>query len=115
MAGLSTVSSSEGEGGSGEVSLRGGSDGIRNLSIFVLEPESVPQLCLGAMNGGVKFCLVPCEKCTVAAHTKKIEVFPAHVYVNSCRNTAFTDPHVAATILGPSLNAFLSELRPREE
>jgi hypothetical protein len=56
MAGLSTAASAgsgEGEGGYGEFSLRVG--GPRDLSIFVLDAESSGHLCLGAVNGGIKF------------------------------------------------------------
>ncbi len=57
MAGLSTLSSSEGEGGSGEFSFRGGSGGTRELSIFVLEPDDLTRLRLGAVNGGLSSAL----------------------------------------------------------
>ncbi len=56
MAGL-FAGSGEGEGGYGEFSLRVG--GPRDLSIFVLDAESSGHLCLGAVNGGIKFCCPP--------------------------------------------------------
>jgi len=117
MAGLSTAASSSGqgevEGGSGEFSLRVG--GSKDLSIFVLDDVSCTHLCLGAVNGGIKFCLFPAEKCSVGAHSKKVDVHLNHVYVNAGRNAAYTDPHVPKEAVGTALTSLLGELHPREE
>jgi len=46
MAGLSTVASSGGDGGLGEFSIHAvGGTGARALSLFVLAPDLLPQLC----------------------------------------------------------------------
>lgn len=65
--------------------------------------------------GGVKFCLVPADKCSVGAHTKKVDVQDSHVYINAGRNAAFTDPHVPSLAFGSVLPELLGELHPREE
>jgi hypothetical protein len=113
MAGLTTAGLVEGEGGSGEFSLRTGS--VSGLSIFVLDPGSCAHLCLGAVNGGIKFCLAAADKCSVGAHQTKVDVSTSHVYINAGRNAAFTDPHVPVDVLGSSLPTLLSELHPRED
>ena len=116
MAGLTTAPSSgqgEVEGGSGEFSLRVG--GSKDLSIFVLDDVSTTHLCLGAVNGGIKFCLFPSDKCSVGAHSKKVDVHLDHVYVNAGRNSAYSDPHVPRAAFGPSLDSLLGELHPRED
>jgi hypothetical protein len=112
MAGL-FAGSGEGEGGSGEFSLRVG--GPRDLSIFVLDAESSGHLCLGAVNGGIKFCLSPVDQCLIGAHAKKVEVHPSHVYIIAGRNATFTDPHAPVSAFGSSLTLLLGELHPREE
>jgi hypothetical protein len=114
MAGLLTVGTSEGEGGSGEFSLCvTGGGGSKDLSIFLLDPDSLSQMCLGAVNGGVKFCMLSCDECSVAAHAKKVKVEPNNVYINAGRNAAYTNPHIAAASLGSAFNVCLGELRPR--
>jgi hypothetical protein len=116
MAGLSTTasaSSGEGEGGTGEFSLRVG--GSKDLSIFVFDSEWTGHLCLGAVNGGIKFCLLPMDQCSVSAHSKKVEIHPSHVYINAGRNAAFTDPHAHQDAFGASLTPLLGELHPRED
>jgi hypothetical protein len=116
MAGLSTAASAglgEGEGGSGDFSLRVG--GSRDLSIFVLDSESSGPLCLGAVSGGIKFCLSPANQCSIGAHAKKVDFHPSHVYINAGRNAAFTDPHAPVSAFGSSLASLLGELHPRKE
>jgi hypothetical protein len=54
------------------------------------------------VNGGIKFCLFPAEKCSVGAHSKKVDVHLNHVYVNAGRNAAYTDPHVPKEAGAPS-------------
>ncbi len=55
MSGHSSSPGLEGGGVSGEFFLCArGSD--RDLSVFVLNPECASQLCLGTVNGGIKFC-----------------------------------------------------------
>jgi hypothetical protein len=116
MAGLSMVASVEGEGGSGEFSFcAAGGGGPKELSILVLEPDTIAHLCKGMVNGGVKFCLLPSDQCTIGAHTKKVSVDGSHVYINAGRNAAYTNPHIAAAALGPDLKVFLGELCPRED
>jgi hypothetical protein len=74
MAGLSTAASSGGEGGRGEFSIRAvGGTGARDLSLFVLAPDLLLQLCLGAVNGGIKFCTLPCDSAMEIAPMKFFE------------------------------------------
>jgi hypothetical protein len=114
MAGLSTsVGSAESDGATGEFSLRTGS--ASGLSIFVLDPDSLGSLCLGSVNGGVKFCLASGDKCSVGAHAKKVDVHPSHVYINAGRNAAYTDPHVSSTAFGSALPNLMGELHPHED
>jgi hypothetical protein len=54
--------------------------GPKDLSVFLLTPQSLPELCLGAVNGGVKFCTLAREKCSVSAHSKKVQVDPNHLH-----------------------------------
>ena len=116
MAGLSTLSPSNGEGGSGEFSLRvGGGPGSKNYSIVVLSLELIESMCLGAVNNGIKFCMASASACTVGTHAKKVAVVHDHVYVNAGKGAAFSDPHVPATFLGSDLSSYLGELRPRED
>jgi hypothetical protein len=116
MAGLSTVGTVEGEGGSGEFSLCvTGGGGSKDLSIFLLDSESLSQMCLGAVNGGVKFCMLACDKCAVAAHSKKVKVEVHHVYINAGQNAAYTNPHIAVASLGSTFNVLLGELHPHED
>jgi hypothetical protein len=75
------------------VSFLFGWGGSKDLSIFVLDDESSTHLWLGAVNGGIKFCLFPMDKCSVGAHAKKVEVNLHYVYINAGRNAAYTDPH----------------------
>jgi hypothetical protein len=93
----------------------GGGGGVRDLSIIILPPESLDQLCLGAVNGGVKFCLLPIDKCSVAAHGKKVSVLPSQVYINAGRSSAYSNPTVAVDALGSALPSLLGELHPRED
>jgi len=116
MAGLSTAASAgsgEGEGGSGEFSLCVG--GSCDLSIFVLDSESSGHLCLGAVNSGIKFCLLPADQCSVGEHSKKVDIHPSYIYINAGRNAAFTDPHASVRAFGSALTPLLGELHPREE
>jgi hypothetical protein len=114
MAGLSTASgSTESDGATGEFSLRTGT--TPGLPIFVLDPVSSEHLCLGAVNGGIKFCLVTADRCQIGSHAKKVEVTTSDVYIDAGRNAAFTDPHVPSTSFGSALSALLGELHPRDE
>jgi hypothetical protein len=117
MAGLSTGVSSGSEGGLGEFSIRAlGGSGARDSSLFVLAPELLPQLCLGAVNGGVKFCTLPCDKCTVGAHTKKVAVQASNVYANAGWNAVYTYPSLPIAALETNnMSSILGELHPREE
>jgi len=111
MAGLSTAASLGGEGGLGEFSIHAvGGAGARDLSLFVLAPDLLPQLCLGTINGGIKFCTLPCDKCTVGAHSRKVAVEGNHLYINAGRNAAYTNPSLPS-----SLFTFLGELHPHED
>jgi hypothetical protein len=47
--------------------------------------------------------------------TVKMSVDGGPVYINAGRNAAYTNLHIAALALGPDLNVFLGELRPRED
>jgi hypothetical protein len=117
MAGLSTASLQDGEGGSGEFIVRaGGGPGPKNYSIFILSPELSDTLCLGSVNNGIKFCMASGKECTVGTHSKKVAVEHHHIYVNAGKGAAFSDPHVPTAYLEASiLNAYLAELRPRED
>jgi hypothetical protein len=116
MTGLSMVPSVEGEGGPGEFSFcAAGGGGPKELSISGLEPDTIAHLCKGTVNGGVKFCLLPSDQCTIGAHSKKVSVDGSHVYINAGCNAAYTNPHIEAVALGPDLNVFLGELRLRED
>jgi hypothetical protein len=111
MARLSTsVSATESDGATGEFLLRTGS--APGLSIFVLDLASSAHLCMGSVNGGVKFCLVPVDRCSVGAHSRKVEVQDSHVYINDGRNAAFTDPHIPSLAFGSALPELLGELHP---
>jgi hypothetical protein len=115
MVGLSTASAVDGEGGSGEFSLRasGGLSNMWDLSVFVLQPESLTQLCLGAVSGGVKFCLLPGDKCTIAAHSKKVNVEPIHVYINGGGGEfSFHGPTCSHCIIGASFNTYAWRITP---
>jgi hypothetical protein len=89
--------------------------GSKDLSIFVLDGDTANHLCLGAVNGGIKFCLLPASQSSVGAHAKKVDIHPSHVYINAGRNAAFTDPHLPETAFGGSLSSLFSEFYPREE
>jgi hypothetical protein len=95
MAGLSTVASSDSEGGSDEFTIHAvGGSGSKDLSFFALAPELLLQLCLGAVNRGVKFwyCILPSDKCTVGAHACKVNhiSFASYRMLFSCRLTTGT-------------------------
>jgi hypothetical protein len=47
---------------------------VKDLSIFVVDLESSAHLCLGTVNGGIKYYLLAGDKYTVATHSKKVEV-----------------------------------------
>lgn len=72
-------------------------------------------MCLGAVNGGVKFCTNSCDQFAIAAHQKKVEVQPNHVYISGGKKSAFTYPHLPAVASGTNLNIMLGKLRPRED
>jgi hypothetical protein len=80
-----------------------------------MDLDLISKLCLGAVNGGVKFCMLACDSCTVGTHTKKVDVVAGHVYINTGRNAAYTNPHLSSNIMGPSLSDYLGELQPRED
>jgi hypothetical protein len=116
MAGLSSSTSGDGKGGLGEFPLcSGGGANSKDLSWFVMDPELRSKLCLGAVNGGVKFCMLACDLCTIGAHAKKVEVVADHVCINAGRNAAYTNPHLPRSTMGSSLSEYLGELHPRED
>lgn len=89
--------------------------GPKDLSVFLLTPASLSELCLGAVNGGVKFCTLAREKCSVSAHSKKVQDDSNHLYVIGGKTFAFTNPRVPSLVVGNALSSLLQELHPREE
>lgn len=83
--------------------------------MFVLFPESMSQLCLGAVSGGVKFCMLSNDKCSMQAHSRKVQVEPDTVYIRCGKNSAYAHPRLPIDSIGGSLNLMLGELRPRED
>lgn len=115
MAGRGSSPAFEREGASGEsFSVRSGG-GAKDLTVTVLSAEAMTQLCLGAVNGGIKFCMLPCDKCGFTTHGKKVKVYPDHVYILGGKNAAFTNPHIPVASIGGLLDSMLGEYRPREE
>jgi len=53
-------------------------------------PELYDQLCLGAVNGGVKVCTLGGDVCSFATHSKKAEVHQGHLYIAGSHNNAYT-------------------------
>lgn len=104
----------EGEGASGEFSARlfGSPKGI---PLFVLSSDLVPQRCLGAVNGGVKFCTLHSDMCSVSAHVKKVAVAGDHVYISGAKTSAFSNPRLPALIIGSTLPSLLQQTHPRDE
>ncbi len=99
LVGLSTVGTSEGEGNSGEFSLHvTGGVGSKDLPIFILEPKSLSQLCLGTVNDNMNFCLLSCDKCSVAAHSKEVKVEAHHV-----QKCCLYQPSYSSGIIGTCL------------
>jgi hypothetical protein len=106
MSGHSSSPGLEGGRVSGEFFLRAGGSG-GDLSVFVLNPECASQLCLGTVNGGIKFYTLGRDKCTFSTHSRKVNVDLNHVYILGGKNAAFTHHHIPAVLLGPNLPAFL--------
>jgi hypothetical protein len=116
MADLLTAASSGGEGGRGEFSIHAvGGTGARDLSLFVLAPDLLLQLCLGAVNGGIKFCTLPCDKCTVCTHSRKVALEGNHLYINAGQNAVYTNPSLPIAAPGSSLSTFPGKLHPHED
>jgi hypothetical protein len=111
MAGSVGYSILDGEGlSSGEFSLRtSGGSGTRDLHVFVLSPESMSQLCLGAVSGGVKFCMLSNDKCSIQAHSRKVQVEPDTVYISGGKKSAYAHPRLPIDSIGGSLNLMLGE------
>lgn len=73
---------------------------VKDLSIFVVDLEPSAHLCLGTVNGGIKYYLLAGDKYTVATHSKKVEVSCPHFYVNAGKSAAYMEPHVFLSALG---------------
>jgi len=68
--------------------LEGG--GAVGLSLFEMMPELCDQLCLGAVNGRVKFCTLGGDMCSFATHSKKAKVHQGHLYIAGSCNNVYT-------------------------
>jgi hypothetical protein len=109
----SSLATGDGGGSTGEFSLRT-TGGPGDLSVFLLTPDIASKLCLGAVSGGVKFCTRGAT-CSIQAHTKKVPVEPGHLYISSVNRSAFSQPHVPASLLGENLDLVLQEVHPKAE
>ncbi len=84
--------------------------GTKDLSVSVLSAKAMTQMCLGAVNSGVKFCMLPCDKCGFTTHGKKVKVFPDHIYILGGKNAAFSNPHIPVASVVGLLDEMLGEL-----
>jgi hypothetical protein len=104
-------------GSSGEFSsfhLSGGVAG--DLSVFVLTPELLQNMCCGAVSGGVKFCTLGASRCTYTSHQKKVGGYPNEFYITAPRNTAYSNHHASTSLLSDDqLTNVLLEHHTKEE
>ena len=84
---------------------------------FTMTPELVAELCLGAVSGGVKFCILGKAACSIMSHQKKkISVQLGHLYVAASRQHAWSHHHVdTTTFASDRLRAWLSQVHPIDE
>lgn len=121
-AGTRAFASSLPEGAAGVIGS-GGSSGESNRSnggtscpVFVTTPEVIASICMGAVNGGVKFCTLGADTCSYSTHEKKVSVKENHIYIASTNKSAFSHHYLSTGLLTrDELTALTMETRPLEE
>jgi hypothetical protein len=81
----------EGEGGSGEFSLRVVGFGAKTFSIFVLTPKLLDGMCLGVVDS-TKFCMVVGSDCAIGSDSKKVGMCADNVDINAGENQHLVTP-----------------------
>lgn len=105
-----------GSGGAAQGESLFSSGGGLGRDIFVTTSEVLSKLCLGAVNGGVKFCTLGVEQCSYSTHSKKVLVQPDHVYILAGPKAAYSNHFIPVDkFLPDQLQQFLGETRSLEE
>jgi hypothetical protein len=81
-----------------------------------MTPEFAAAICRGSVGQGLKFCTLGSSQCTFSTHSKKIDVFPGHLYISGPRNTAYAGHTLDSKLLAADqLTATLQERHTKED
>ncbi len=64
-----------------------------------MTPELSETLCCGVVGGGVKLFTLGAIVCTFATHSKKVTIFPGHIYVSVGCQSAYKHHHAPVDTL----------------